>query len=222
MMAQPSIDRDSRENPTPTLRRLFVLGATGGTGSALVNQAIARGHDVTAFVRSPDRMPRRERLATHQGDPHDATKMATLMRGSDVVISTLGRRDKRDPLLLTDCMNATVTAMKAADVSRLIVVSSALLFPDVGLFGAFLGRFVFSLAVADSARMEAHVEHSDLEWTIVRPPRLLDRAPTGRFRARDGHLPEHGSSIARADLATFLIEEAERGAHVRRIVGVAS
>jgi putative NADH-flavin reductase len=208
--------------PRPAKQRLFVLGATGGTGLALVEQAVARGHEVTAFVRSPNRMTKDERLTTHQGDPHDAEKMAVLMRGSDTVVSTLGRRDKREPLLLTDCMSATIAAMKDAEVSRLIVVSSALLFPDVGLFGAFLGRFVFALAIADSAAMEAHVEDSGLDWTIARPPRLLDRPPTGKFRAREGHLPNHGSSIARADLATFLIEAAERGAHVRQIVGVAS
>lgn len=220
MMTQASMDRDIGEKRAR--RSLFVLGATGGTGLPLIEQAVARGHRVTAFVRSPDRLKPRECLTIHAGDPHDTKKMAEAMRGHDVVISTLGRRDNKDPLLLTDCMRATIEAMLEANVSRLIAVSSALLFRDVGILGSFLGRFVFDKAIADSATMEACVDGSSLEWTIARPPRLLNRAATGKFRARNGHLPKGGSSIARADLATFLIDEAEERAHVRRIVGVSS
>jgi putative NADH-flavin reductase len=221
MMTQATANRDTRENPARAPKKLFVLGATGGTGAALVEQATARGHRVTAFVRSPERMTPHEGMSVEHGDPHDAKKMADAMRGFEIVISTLGRRDNREPMLLTDCMRATIEAMHAASVSRLIVVSSALLFPDVGVFGAFF-RFVFGKAMADSATMEACVDGSALEWTIVRPPRLLNRAASGKFRSRDGHLPGGGSSIARADLATFLLDEAEQRAHVRKIVGVAS
>ncbi|MEO8874971.1 MAG: NAD(P)H-binding protein, partial [Polyangiaceae bacterium] len=86
----------------------------------------------------------------------------------------------------------------------------------------FLKRFVFTLALSDSARMEALVTSSAFDWTIVRPPRLLNGAGNETFRARENHLPAGGRSIARVDLARFLVDETERHGHGRAIVGVAS
>jgi len=65
------------------------------------------------------------------------------------------------------------------------------------------------------------VTASDLDWTIVRPPRLTNGPVTGRYRIEDDRMPRGGSSVSRADVAHFLLDELERGAHVRRMVGMA-
>ena len=73
--------------------KLFILGANGKTGTQLVDLALARGHQVTAFVRSPGKITRRHpRLQVQRGDPHSADELASALPGHDVVLSALGVR----------------------------------------------------------------------------------------------------------------------------------
>jgi putative NADH-flavin reductase len=68
--------------------------------------------------------------------------------------------------------------------------------------------------------MEAPIEASNLDWTIVRPPRLTSGARTGQYRVEEGRLPDGGFTISRADQAVFLLDELDRNQYVRKIVGV--
>ena len=72
-----------------------------------------------------------------------------------------------------------------------------------------------------SAGMEAAFSQSDLDWTIIRPPRLTNGPMTNCYRIMDGALPPRGFFISRRDVAQFMIGEAENPAHVREIVGLA-
>ena len=72
----------------------------------------------------------------------------------------------------------------------------------------------------DAGAMEAMLARESLEWTVVRPPRLTDGERTGKYRVLDGHLPKRGFVISRADVADFLLSEAESPKHIRKIVGV--
>jgi len=71
--------------------RLFILGATGRTGAELVEQGLARGHAVTAFVRSPRKIAlEHERLTVIEGDPLDAGQLRAALPGHDIVLFALG------------------------------------------------------------------------------------------------------------------------------------
>lgn len=71
--------------------RVFILGATGGTGRALVDQAQKRGHIVTAFVRSPEKLaPLRDRIGVLRGDPRNVDELHAALPGHDAVLSALG------------------------------------------------------------------------------------------------------------------------------------
>lgn len=128
---------------------------------------------------------------------------------------------KDDAHLLRDFGAALVGAMKQAGLRRGLVVSTAFLFKDALIPPAYLfGRLFFSGVVADATEMEAILRASGLDLTIVRPPQLTDKAHTGRFRLRQGHLPFGGFSIARADVADFMVRAAEDGTYLRVVVGV--
>ena len=204
---------------------LFVVGATGGTGREIVDQALARGHRVTAFVRSPQRLgPPRERLRVVPGDPLSTDAIGAALSGHDAVLSAIGPRTRGKTAVVQDGARAIATAMKAIGLRRLVVVSVGLLFTDAGLVGALL-RNTFLRGVADdSEAMERMVRASDLDWTIVRPPRLTHGPRTESYAVSDGRLPNGvggTASIARSDLAHFLLDEVERGGHLRQVVGVA-
>jgi putative NADH-flavin reductase len=205
-------------------KRLFVLGATGGTGQAIVAQALERGHRVTAFVRSPDKLgPPRDGLTVVRGDPLDQAALAAALPGHDGVLSALGPPGPRKTTISGDAARSTVAAMNATGLRRLLVVGVAVLFTDIGLLPAIIRRTFLRHVADDSAVMERIVTASDLDWTIVRPPRLTN-GPRSRYSIADDALPPGAganATVSRADVAHFMIEEVERAAHVRRIVGMA-
>jgi putative NADH-flavin reductase len=202
------------------IMRLFVLGATGGTGKQLVDLALQRGHQVTAFVRSPQKISHREHLTIVEGDPLNADRLVSALPGHDVILSALGAIGRGQTTLLGDCARSTIEAASESGVKRLFVVSSALLFPDAGLIGAVLSRFVFGNVLRDSLEMERVVKNSGLDWTIVRPVRLTNGSCTERWRFEVDRIPRGGFSISRADVAHFLLETIEQDAHLQQVIGL--
>src|SRR5712691_12727553 len=176
---------------------LVVLGATGATGLEIVRQAIARGHSVTALVRSPERLkPYRDRITIEQGDLLSSAELERVIRGHDAVVSGFGPRapiSKSDANLLQQFAVALTSAMLHAEVRRVVVESVAFLFRDSIVPPTYLfGRLFFPGTVADASAMERVLGESELDWTIVRPPELTDKLYTGKYRVREGHLPRFG------------------------------
>jgi putative NADH-flavin reductase len=202
--------------------KIFLLGATGGTGGAILEQGLARDHQITALVRSPEKITiRSDSLAVHRGDPTDAEQIARVLVAQDVVITTLGHRDLKAAPLLAASAKSVIQVMRAAGMGRLLALSAALLFPDVGppVLTPII-KYVLLNGLADSREMEQLVMGSGLDWTIARPPRLTNGPKTESYQIADGSLPGKQRSISRADVAHFFLNEAERPAHVRKIVGL--
>jgi putative NADH-flavin reductase len=198
--------------------RLFLLGATGRTGLSLTSQALERGHTVTALVRSPDKViMRHDRLRIVTGDPLDREQLARALGGHDTVVSAMGATSRAPTTVCGDSARSIIEAMQPSGVRRLLVISSALLYSDIGALGRIVG-FFFRHVLVDARQMEARVEASNLDWTIVRPPRLTDGKPRGRYRVADG--PPRAGSIARPDLARYMLDIAEDGAHLRKVLSV--
>jgi putative NADH-flavin reductase len=205
--------------------RLFIIGATGGTGRALVQQALERGHHVTAFVRSPQKLgPARPGLDVIQGNPLDAEALGAALAGHDAVLSALGPPGPGPTTIAGDGARSTVAAMHKAGVRRLLVVGVAVLFEDIGFVAAILRGTLLRNVAKDSAEMERIVRGSDLDWTIVRPPRLTNGPLTARYAVADDRLPTGTrggtAAMSRADVAHFLLNELEHPAHLHRIVGM--
>jgi putative NADH-flavin reductase len=208
-----------------TSMRLFVLGATGGIGRELANQALERHHRVTAFVRSPQKLGApRDGLTVIEGDVRSAERMSAALAGHDAVLSALGPPGPGRNTITSDSARATVAAMQAAGVRRLLVVGVAALFPDIGIFGRLLRNTLLHNIADDSAEMERIVQATRLDWTIVRPPRLTNGPRTEHYGVADDHLPKGAggnATISRADVAHFMLGELEYPAHIRQVVGIA-
>src|SRR3981081_3817831 len=114
--------------------KLVVLGATGGTGLEIVRQAVGRGHSVTAFVRSPERLsPFADRISVKQGNLLNGSELEEVLRGQDAVLSAFGPRvpiAKNEETLLRDFAPALTSAILRGRVRRVIAESSAFLFKD--------------------------------------------------------------------------------------------
>jgi putative NADH-flavin reductase len=205
--------------------KLLVLGATGGIGLEIIRQAIDRGHSVTAFVRSLDAVkPYADRITIRQRDLLNSFGLRSAIADHEAVLSAFGPRVplvKTDSHLLRDFAAVLTSAMQGADVTRVVLVSTAFLFRDAILPPAYLvGRLFFPTVVADAQAMERIILASGLDWTIVRPPQLTDKPFTGKYRIREGHLPRFGFNISRADVVDCLIRLAETRTGIRTILGV--
>jgi putative NADH-flavin reductase len=204
-------------------QRILVIGATGHTGTQLVDLALARGHAVTAFVRSPHKITRAHpQLTVTRGDPRSADELARALPGHDVVLSALGVRPPqafRPHTLVQECAASTVAAMTRARVERLVLVSAAVLFPIKGLRFAFFRRLLAHIA-RDLGAAEDIVRATALDWTIARPPRLV-RSVDERYRSTRDELPAGGLTMSFRAVAAFMLDAVERQLHVREIVGLA-
>jgi putative NADH-flavin reductase len=205
--------------------RLLILGATGGIGRQLVDQALERRHLVTAFVRNPQKLGTpRDGLMVIRGDVLNAQAISAALAGHDAVLSTVGPLGPGRSTITSDSAKVTVAAMEATGVRRLLIVGVAVLFDDAGIVADLLRATLLRNIAKDSAEMERIVKASHLDWTIVRPPRLTNGPRRERYGVADDHLP-HGATgaatISRADVAHFLLNEVEQPAHIRRIVGIA-
>lgn len=194
--------------------KLTVFGATGRTGMEVVKQALAAGHEVTAYVRDPAKMTLSDpRLTLAQGDMHDAAAVAAAIQGSDAVISGLGpvKGGPKD-IMATSAANITA-GMKAAGVRRLVYASGAGV-EDPQDKPALMNKVIsFALkllnpeVLADSSAGVGIVRDSGLDWTIARGPMLTDEAHTGRYRVGFVN-SEMGRTLSRANFADYMLKAA--------------
>lgn len=188
--------------------KLVVLGANGRTGSQVLRKALESGMDVTAVVRSPEKAPetRHARLRVLVGDPCDPEFLKTVLRGQDVVISSLGSRrpTKAATSVYYRSAEALVEAAGETGLKRVLVTSTALLFREQTLMGKIL-RAAVPNVVRSAIRKEQTFGSSDLDWTSARPGFLTD-ADTATYRASKDTLATNGISVSRRALAEFLVD----------------
>jgi putative NADH-flavin reductase len=201
--------------------RLAVLGATGGTGAAVVTQALERGHEVVVLARRPEAVAAtHQRLRVVKADATDEAALAAGLDGAEAVISALGapQRDMLRPApitVYTQSGRALLAAMARAGLDRLVAVTSGGVEHEDPSFGFFyrwvLKPLLLERAYRDMRAFEDQVRASGLRWTLARPSQLTDDPPTGRFRVSPRFAPAGGAVIRRGDLAAFLLDTAEQG-----------
>ncbi len=193
--------------------KILVLGATGATGRLIVNQARAEGHDVVALVRSRAKAADLGGAELVEGDARDATALTRAIAGCDAVISSLGTPMSpfREVTMLSTATRALVSVMAAQNVRRLVYITGLGAGDSRGHGGFFFDRLFLPLMLRkvyeDKDRQEDAIRCSALDWTIVRPTVLNDKAPRGRIRALTDLTGVHGGTIARADVADFVVQQ---------------
>lgn len=188
---------------------VLVFGASGATGRLVVEEALAAGHRVSAFVRTiPAPLPVEARVIV--GDAAAMASVRAAMPGHDAVICTLGVRNAlRSRGLMERSLAEIVAAMELAEANRLVVMSAlgvGATFAQAPVVPKILYRVLLGDIFADKARGERMVEASVLDWTIVHPPLLTDGPLTGAYRAGET-VPLAGfPKVSRANVARFMVE----------------
>ncbi|GGL10616.1 NAD(P)-dependent oxidoreductase [Mangrovihabitans endophyticus] len=205
---------DQAPSPRAAQSRVIVFGASGRTGRLIVGNLLDAGFDVTAALRNPGnfataavRSSSGQTPRVVHADLRDTASVHAAVAGHDVVVSSIASGRCPDGLYQASA-DALVSAMRNTGIDRLIVVSSSgAPLDDRGL--SFLWKSVirplfFRELYSDVRAMEAIIRASDLNWTLIRPARLTDHAPTGTYRIAKGTNPPGGAKITRSDLASFV------------------
>jgi uncharacterized protein YbjT (DUF2867 family) len=196
--------------------KILVLGATGPTGRLIVKRAIARGYDVAALVRSPEKAADLG-VKLIVGDVRNEETLRKALAGRDVVVSALGTPASpfREVTLLSTATRALVSAMKAERVSRLVTITGLGAGDSRGHGGFLFDNLIFPLLLrhvyADKNRQEAIIRDSGLDWVIVRPSILNNKPASGSTRTLVDLSDFHGGSISREDVANFTVEQVRPG-----------
>jgi putative NADH-flavin reductase len=201
--------------------KLFILGATGKVGGELVKQALARGFEVTALVRSPQKvLIKDKRLQVVEGSPLDLKKLVQALSGIDAVLSTLGHTDLKESSIVTDSARTLIQAMKVTNVKRFAIISSTLVAPG-GSFLTKIPRVITRHAIHDSAEMEKVIRPTDLAWTIVRLVRLTNKEETP-YRIFDDEPPSITASISRKTVAKCMLDLVSDQVFFQKTIGISA
>lgn len=194
--------------------RLTIFGGTGPTGRLLIEQAVAAGHIVTAYARTPAKLPAHDHVRPITGTLDDADKINEAVRGSDAVLSLLGPSMKRaDSLQLVSGYRHILSAMRTHHVDRLVVTGTPTIPDPADGKNLKITAMVTLLRLLQRPTYDAIrglgdlVRGSGLAWTIVRLPFLSDDPITKTVNA--GPLGKRGTlRLSRANAAAYILAQA--------------
>lgn len=204
---------------------LLIFGASGGTGQCLVKQALAAGHQVTAFTRTPAKVSlQHPTLNVVAGDILNYDSVAAAMPGHDAVLSALGVYLFHKNTVLSDGTHNILRAMEAHSIRR-FVCESALGIGDSRDQTSLFVEFVFYPLVLrhffpDKERQELAIRQSGLDWVIVRPGRLTNGKRAGNYRHGFSPHEKIKGAVSRADTAEFMLQQLTDDTYLHQTPGL--
>ena len=206
--------------------KVVIFGASGGTGQELLKQASKRDHQITAFVRNPDKIAdlKMSNMGIVAGDVLDPQAVENAVSEQDAVISAIGAGANRSTLREEGTRNI-VECMERKEVKRLVSLSSMGVGDSRSNLGFFTKYVIVPLflrhAFADHEKQESVIRLSLLDWKIVRPPHLKDGPGVGEYKhgIQAGEREIQGK-ISRADVADFMLNQLTEDTYLRKEVGI--
>lgn len=205
--------------------KLLVIGATGATGKEIVNQALARGHAVTALVRDAAKASFAPPVAKAVGNVLDRDSLQAALAGQEAVVCSLGSAATgpfKEMTMLSEGTGNLVAAMQDLGVLRLVCITGMGAGDSKGhgpwYYNWLIQPLVLRGVYQDKTRQEAMVRDSGLDWTVVRPALLTNGAAKGEgaVRALTDLAGVKVGSISRADVAAFCLRELATGKYRRQ------
>jgi putative NADH-flavin reductase len=206
--------------------KIALIGATGFVGSAILKEALDRGHEVMAIVRNPDTLTPHEKLRPMKGDVYNEAEIFRLVAGSDAVISAFNPGWSNPDIYSQQVKGARsiINGVKNSGVKRLLFVGGAgSLEVTPGVQSVDMPGFPAeykqgALATRDTLTMLR--KETGLEWSFLSPSAdLFPGQRTGKFRLGTDQLLTNAqgeSRISVEDYAMAMIDEVEKPQHIRR------
>jgi putative NADH-flavin reductase len=210
------------------MKNIFLLGATGETGTEILKQLIREGHQMKILVRNPSRIAPDSlgaaagQVQIIQGEVLEKEKLIQGFKGCDLIISALGTGlHNQYTEIYSQGGRNILHAMRENSISKLITITSgAIDMSDPGTDTFYMNRVIrpnYNKVYYDMTRWETILDDTkDIHWICVRPTYLTNKPLTGRYRVGLNHCPKKGWKICRADLADFIVKQVSSDEYVHQ------
>lgn len=214
--------------------KILLLGATGRTGKLVIEEAIRRGHKISAIARIPEKL-KDYQIDITKGTPYDFETLEKALSGCEAVINTLNISRKSDNPwaglvsprdLISKSATNCVTAMMKAGIKRYVAISTIGAGSSWKTTPAAL-KFIVSIsnlkyAFRDHGKQEEILKNSSIEYTICRAPMLSNEINIkGAVAVKEGENPPK-MVLSRNSAAEFFIKIIENKDHIREIVSLSN
>ncbi len=202
--------------------RFLVLGATGRTGQHIVEQALAKGHEITALARDPAKVTPRDGLTLRTGTPTNASDVARAAEGADAILVALNNPRASDapwakPLSLEPILTQVAQNITALGKTRVVFLSAIGVgdsFEDTAwIMRVLIKHTNLKHAYGDHNTAEQTFRASDADWTLVRAMGLSNSDKEKPLIVGTATTPKPGMMVRRSAVAGFMLSAAENGSH---------
>lgn len=209
---------------------IAIFGASGATGRLLTEHCLAAGHHVSALVRNPDDFPFRDQVRVVQDPGFKHARVRQVVEHADAVLSALGARTLARDEVIERGLPVILRAMHSVGVRRIVVLGAAGAKPGSLIRQPAPVRWIVQHVVYDNVlrwpmRSQQFqyetLSASDVDWTMVLPPKLRNTRGRRTYRVDTQALPPGASQISRADVADFMIAQLTHSEYSRQAVYIA-
>jgi putative NADH-flavin reductase len=204
--------------------KIAVLGSTGFVGKMLIHKAVAAGYEVKTLVRNPDKLNDiSDNIEITVGSVFDPSAIETTIVGTEAVLSTIGppRRNPGNPELYEKVMKDIVRIMDKHGIKRYIHIGGAAHQGgenetwnfDRKFLRLFLTLFGKNILIAKHLEWEV-LKSSDLDWTLIRPPRIANETASGNIFVDEKNLKSLKVSVE--DLTDFILQQISSNEWIRK------
>lgn len=203
--------------------KIVIFGANSKVGKKIIAMGLRHGHLITAFVRNPDKLQMwDDNLKAIKGDTLNYEDVEKAVAGQDLVINTISNKtllsSKVTRSVYSSSIKNIVTAMRKNNISRLISITFCNTAGYIMSFNRLITKPLWRRLFIDISRHEDIIKASNLNWTIIRPTRLVNVPKTGKYRVGSDIKIKAFSKISRADLADFIIKNIDNKEIISRSV----
>ena len=212
--------------------KVVIFGATGFSGKAILKEALLKQHEVTILVRNKSAITLdAENLTVVEGNVLDKNTVAEVLKNCDAVIQCLGvggKGDGKPTTFISDATKIIVEEMEKQQIKRLIAMSNVGAGNSVSFQPWFFTKIILpyfmkwlNVLIDDKNRMEPIIMNSELDWTIVRCPNIVDKTPKGNVHAT---LDGKGLKLAvtLGDMAKFMVQQITDASYSRQAPSISN
>ena len=212
--------------------KVIIFGATGFSGQAILANSIKQGHEVTILVRDASKIPiKYQNLTIVEGNVLNTQTVASVLHHQEAVIQCLGvsgKGDGKPTTFISDATKIIVDEMQNKKIKRLIAMSNVGAGNSIAFQPWFFTKIILpyfmkwlKVIIEDKNRMEPIIMNSNLDWTIVRCPNIVDKPAKGRCNATlDGKGLK--LSITLSDLSKFMVDKLKQTAFIKQAPSVSN
>jgi len=205
---------------------ITIIGASAGLGLETMKRGLDRNHSITSLSRTEIEIEKNSSLNVIIGDATNKADLLNSIQGADALIVTLGTgKNMKATTLFSDFAKLIVEINSENKIAVPIIFVTGFGAGESKNYVSWLVRmflkYMLKDVYSDKTKMEEIITHSDLNWTVVRPGRLLDKPLTEKYRTENKLFKGINiGGINRADVADFLIKQAERQTELKKYVGI--